>query len=92
MLSLLCVEHMVPEALQELPICFDFRAERQNAIWSPEEESYIALLSTASARAEGSKNKVTVCQVYGVGRDSLRIFPKQLTLECVFYRFNIAWV
>ena len=27
MLSLLCVEHMVPEALQELPICFDFRAE-----------------------------------------------------------------
>ena len=40
---------MVPEALQELPICFDFRAERQNATWSPQEESYIALLSTASA-------------------------------------------
>ena len=33
MLSLLCVEHMVPEALQKLPICFGFRAERQNANW-----------------------------------------------------------
>ena len=30
----------------------------QNANWSPpEEKSYIALLSTASARAEGSKNE-----------------------------------
>ena len=41
-LSLLCVVHMVPEALQELPICFDFCKLVAT--------SYIALLSTASAK------------------------------------------
>ena len=49
MLSLLCVEHMVPEALQKLPICFDFRAERQKQSGRPK-KSYITLLSTASAK------------------------------------------
>ena len=39
------VEHMVPEALQELPICFDFRAERQNATWSPQEELHCSLVN-----------------------------------------------
>ena len=51
--GIITVEHMVPGSLQKLPICFCFRAERQNAeqskVVTRSWRSYMGLLLTASA-------------------------------------------
>ena len=74
MLSLLCVVHMVPEALQELPICFDFC----KLVATTRRRATLLSCQLPPLRAEGSKNQVYDTKVYDtkISTDNSQLSPR----------------